>query len=226
MLKKINTFLLSITLIFGMIGVSNAESYDDYDDDEYEEETIDVESADAVSANALENYSVDGSLFQQITNLEQEKVVMQLEKERAQLDLELERLNAERMKIQMEQNTLSGRAQQQQQEINAIKAQLQAQAEKINQQARIIERDDDEIEEIIEKPKKREVKPVNTRYKLINVVGIGNQLQATIQDTSIGQNKRIAVGKDLDGYIVKSISLNDGIVLEKDGETEYINIGK
>ena len=61
---------------------------------------------------------------------------------------------------------------------------------------------------------------------VINVVGIGNQLQATVSELSTGQNKRIAVGKELDGYIVKSISLNDGIIFEKDGELESLNIGK
>ena len=58
------------------------------------------------------------------------------------------------------------------------------------------------------------------------MVGVGNQLQATIEEVSSGQNKRISVGKELDGYIVKSISLNDGIVFEKDGETESLSIGK
>ena len=41
-----------------------------------------------VSADAVSDYQVNGSLFQQITDLEQEKVLMQLEKERAQLYLE------------------------------------------------------------------------------------------------------------------------------------------
>ena len=52
---------------------------------------------------------------------------------------------------------------------------------------------------------------VSKKYKLINVVGMGNQLQATIEDITTGQNKRIGVGKELDGYIVKSISLNDSM---------------
>ena len=227
MLKKLNMFLLSMFLVFGYNSFASGEEYIEEYVEEEPVEVIDVESADEISANALANYSVEGSLFQKITNLEQEKVVMQLEKERAQLDLELERLNAERMKIQMEQDTISGRAEQQQAELKAAKAQLEAQTEKIKQQAQIINRDEEEIEEYVEAPRKKEIKPINTRYKLINVVGVGNQLQATIQDTSIGQNKRIFVGKDLDGYVVQSISLNDGIVLvNQDGETEYINIGK
>ena len=64
------------------------------------------------------------------------------------------------------------------------------------------------------------------KYKLINVIGVGNQLQATVQEISTGQNKRIAVGKQLDGYTIKSISLNDGIVFEKDGVSENLNVGR
>ena len=69
-------------------------------------ETVDVDMEE-VSADAVANYDVTGSLFQQITDLEQEKVLMQLEKERAQLDLELDRLAAEKIKLHMEIDTLS-----------------------------------------------------------------------------------------------------------------------
>ena len=69
---------------------------------------IDAEM-DQRSAQAVADYKVEGSLFQQITDLEQEKVLMQLEKERAQLDLELDRLAAEKIKLHMEIDTLPGR---------------------------------------------------------------------------------------------------------------------
>ena len=72
---------------------------------------------EAVSADAVAAYNPAGSVFQQITDLEQEKVLMELEKERAQLDLELDRLAAEKIKLHMEIDELSGRAEQQQQEL-------------------------------------------------------------------------------------------------------------
>lgn len=206
MIKKILMLMTGFMVVIGMPQISFAE---------------DVEMEDQVAAEALNNYQPEGSLFDQITSLEQEKVVMQLEKERAQLDLELERLNAEKMKIQMELETISGRAEQQQQELEATKAQLEAQAEKLRRQM------EEPEEEVVErKPAKKESGSVNTKYKLLNVIGVGNQLQATIEEIATGQNKRIAVGKELDGYVVKSISLNDGIVFEKDGVSENLNIGK
>ena len=177
--------------------------------------------------NLLYQQYVDGTLFEKITTLEQEKVVVQLEKERAQLDLELERLNAERYKLQIELDTLSGRAEQQQHELEAAKAQLEIQTEKLKRQRDEIDNEYDGSEKTVARSDEKPVETeVSKKYKLINVVGVGNQLQATIEDVSNGQNKRVFVGKELDGYIVKSISLNDGIVFEKDGETESLSIGK
>lgn len=198
------------------------------------EDAIDPE-IDDLSAEAVSEYQVEGSLFQQITDLEQEKILMQLEKERAQLDLELDRLAAEKIKLHMEIDTLSGRAEQQQQQIETEKAKLEAEAARLAL----------EKEQILA----TEVKPMTVtqsannsytyeqsapvvadvnlseKYRLVNVVGAGNQLQATLQDLSSGQNKRVSVGKDLDGFTVKSISVSDGVVFEKDGVTQNLNVG-
>ena len=126
----------------------------------------------------------------------------------------------------MELDTLSGRAEQQQQELEVAKAQLEAQTEQIKRQREKLD-DNDEEEAVVEKPKKKAVAgSLSEQYKLVNVIGVGNELQATIEETTTGQNKRISVGKEIDGYIVKTISLNEGIVFEKDGETETLNIGK
>lgn len=231
MLKKLKMILCSILVVFGVCFVANAEEEIIEDEEIVEQqqpetaEKTDEQIADKVSVDALDKYDMSGSLFEKITLLEQDKVVLQLEKERAQLDLELERLNAEKMKLQMELDTLSGRAERQQQELEAAKAQLEAQTEQLKRQREALETPA-VSEAPIAKPVKQEVGQISAKYKVLNVVGVGNQLQATITEISSGQNRRIAVGKELDGYIVKSISLNDGIVLEKNGETENLNIGK
>ena len=247
MLKKIKLLLVSLMIVSGAF-CNYAIAKDDFIDDEVveieelaepeyiEEEAVasepneideQEEMADQVSLNALNDYQVEGSLFEKITMLEQDKVVLQLEKERAQLDLELERLNAERMKLQMELDTLSGRAEQQQQELEVAKAQLEAQAEQLKRQKASLESQPVvPVSRTVQAPQKQEYDSLSAKYKLINIGGVGNQLQATIQEISSGQNKRVFVGKDLDGYIIKSISLNDGIVFEKDGQSENLNIGK
>lgn len=196
--------------------------------EEIEPTKYDEQIAEQISVDALNDYQVEGSLFEKITLLEQDKVVLQLEKERAQLDLELERLNAEKLKLQMELDTLSGRAENQQQELEVAKAKLEAQAEQLRRQKDSFDTPEVPVVKSAA-PKSRqpeEFSSLGDKYKLVNIVGMGNQLQATLQETQSGQNKRVSVGKELDGFTVKSISLNDGIVFEKDGILENLNIGK
>ena len=218
-------FLLGV-IFCGALFAGNARA------DEFIEEVTEEITMENVSADAVAAYDAKGSLFQQITDLEQEKVLMQLEKERAQLDLELDRLAAEKIKLHMEIDTLSGRAEQQQQEIETQKAKLEAEA------ARIEKEKESWLKEI-EEAQKEEVKDykssavqqqqsgtdVSKNWKLVNVVGAGAQLQATVQDLNSGQKRRISVGKTLDGMTVKTISLYDGVVLvDKDGNTNVLNI--
>ena len=240
MIKKISMILFSMLFVLGFNTMAYCEE-DVFADDVIEETSEDIvneevfddegeqdaQTADEISSAALNDYDASGSLFEKITTLEQEKIVIQLEKERAQLDLELDRLNAERIKLQMEMDTLSGRAEQQQQELEAAKTQLEIQTEKLRRQKDNMDKENDEQPEpVVKAQPKYEESDISKRYKLINVVGVDNQLQATIEELSTGQNKRIAVGKELDGYVIKSISLNDGIIFEKDGNEESLNIGK
>lgn len=237
MLKKLKLILCSGLMVLSVCVYASAE--DEFFEEVFEEpveevmqpempaEESDEQIADKISVDALDNYDMTGSLFEKITLLEQDKVVLQLEKERAQLDLELERLNAEKMKLQMELDTLSGRAEHQQQELEVAKAQLEAQAEKLKRQKESLEEQETQpVVSTVVNQREPEYGAVSSNYKLINIVGAGNQLQATIEEISSGQNKRISVGKEVDGYTVKSISLHDGIVFEKDGVSEVLNIGK
>ena len=222
------------------------EENDDFDfvDDAISDADVDVSDKDVseqnnISAAAVANYDVNGSLFQQITNLEQEKVLMELEKERAQLDLDLDRLAAEKIKLQMEMDTLSGRAEQEQQILQNEKSKLEAEAAKIEQEKRALaaaaasgELDEAYKQEAKKKSTaKKSVKTIDvdedniaSMYKLVNVMGAGNQLQATLSDLETGQTKRVSVGKTVNGFVVKSISLEDGVVFSKDGETQNLNI--
>ena len=192
-------------------------------------EEIDVDMEE-ISADAVAGYDVDGSLFQQITDLEQEKVLMQLEKERAQLDLELDRLAAEKIKLHMEIDTLSGRAEQQQQEIETQKAKLEAEAARIEREkeswlADLEEQKSAKATSVLKTTDEEPEIDITKKYRLVNVVGAGAQLQATVEDLNTGQSKRISVGKSLDGLTVKSISLYDGVVfVDKNGDTQNLNV--
>ena len=220
MLNKIKMFVMCV-LVAGL--VMPFSSYAD------EEEVIDIEE---ISADAVADYQVEGSLFQQMTDLEQEKVLMQLEKERAQLDLDLDRLAAEKIKLHMEIDALSGRAEAQQQELETQMAKLEAESARLAREKESLENattttatktqkttnvSKNSDEDVVDSK-------IGERFKLVNVIGAGSQLQATVADLNTGQNKRVSVGKVLDGWTVKSISLDEGVVFAKDGQTQTINV--
>jgi len=229
MLKKLCLFVG----LFAFVVNVNAFAEDDFYD-EVDIEEITTENADVVSSNALEDFQTEGSLFERITNLEQDKVVMQLEAERARMDLELDELDARKMKMQMELDELAGRANEKQKELEEVNAKLAAQTEELKRQVEeLASREYAPVEIPVVRQDNMDSSTENQqgatsvarKYELVNIVGLGNQLQATIKDVATGQNKRVSVGKKIDGYTVKSISLNDGIVFEKDGQSENLNTG-
>lgn len=191
--------------------------------------TSDIDNEmDAISADAVAEYKVEGSLFQQITDLEQEKVLMQLEKERAQLDLELDRLAAEKIKLHMEIDTLSGRAEAAQQELETEKAKLEAEAARLQREKESLAAAAAapvKTTSSYSKPADDEDDDMSDKYRLINVIGAGSQLQATLEDLNTGQTKRVRAGSTLDGFSVKSISLDDGVVFVKGGKSQILSIG-
>lgn len=218
-IKKIVFFAFATCFLMGGASFA-AMATDDVADSEYDE----------ISAEAITDYEIDGSLFQQITDLEQEKVLMQLEKERAQLDLDLDRLAAEKIKLHMEIDALSGRAEAQQQELETEMAKLEAEAARLAREKESLENAAAEAattkttaaaaKVVEEEPESK----IGERFKLVNVIGAGSQLQATVADLTTGQNKRVSVGRVLDGWTVKSISLDDGVVFVKDGKTQTLNV--
>ena len=220
MLNKIKKVIFC-AFIFGVATTNVSFAADD-------ELVVDVDM-EAVSANAVANYDVNGSVFKQITDLEQEKVLMQLEKERAQLDLDLDRLAAEKIKLHMEIDALSGRAEAQQQELETQMARLEAESARLAREKEALESasltkvSTTSATSIIQKSE--EQSPLSKKYKLLNVIGSGTQLQATVADLTTGQNKRISVGKVLDGFVVKSISLDQGVVLVRGSEKQTLNVG-
>jgi type IV pilus biogenesis protein PilP len=238
-------------LLFGIftLCVMPVMSYADDDFEELVDEEDDSfdfladDAANDLSAMSVASYDVDGSVFQKITDLEQQKVLMELEKERAQLDLDLDRLAAEKIKLQMEMDTLSGRAEQEQQILQNEKAKLEAEAARIEAEKKaLIAAAENETyaapvvtgsakkasvakkKPVVEENQDEDWVDISSLYKLVNVMGAGNQLQATLSDLETGQTKRVTVGKKINGFVVKSISLEDGVVFSKDGETQNLNI--
>jgi len=202
-----NVFIFLFTVNSFAADIINKEE-DIYTDNEIIENQENMISEDE-SANSVMNYNSDGSLFQQITDLEQEKVLMKLEKERAELDLELDRLTAEKYRLSMELDDL-------------VKQNQEPAEEELKDKPVVAE-----VESV--KEDIPDIQPTTTqfnkKYKLINITGAGTQLESTIQNLVTGQQRKISVGVEVDGYIVTVISLYDGVVFESGDEKEVLNIG-
>ncbi|MDR2770233.1 MAG: type IV pilus biogenesis protein PilP [Rickettsiales bacterium] len=191
----------------------------------------------------VESYDAEGSLFQKIADLEQEKVLLMLEKEKAQLQLDLDRLSAEQTRLVREQDTANARAEEQAAEIEKQKlaieqerAKLEAQKKKAAEEAKIEKTEKipkaadskDGDEPAKQGPLTRAAADdgsISEKYALIEIVGAGSQLFATIENIETGKQKKLSVGKQLDGFTVRSISIDDGVELEKDGELAVLGVG-
>ena len=62
------------------------------------------------------------------------------------------------------------------------------------------------------------------KYVLMNMVGAGDKLRATLTEVATGRKKIVFVGGVLDGATVKYVSV-DGIVVEKNGVLERLDVG-
>jgi chromosome segregation ATPase len=195
----------------------------------------------------VESYDAEGSVFQKIADLEQEKVLMQLEKERAQLQLDLDRLSAEKARLAREQENADARAEEQTAEIERQKLAIEQERRKLDEQKRKLSEEaakkaaadeDGEVQAAKKSAARKQSdetaqdgdapepeKTIADKYALIEIVGAGNQLVATVENIGTGKQKKISVGKTLDGYAVRSISIDDGAEFEKDGEIFTIGIG-
>jgi len=185
----------------------------------------------------VESYDVEISLFQRIADLEQEKVLMRLERDRAQLQLDLDRLAAEQMRLFREQENADARAEAQSAEIERQRLALEQDRSRLEDQRRQMAEDAarraaEPAEEpravrqqaVVEETRQAPSGSIADRYFLREIVGAGNQLVATVEHSGSGRQRRLSVGRDLDGYTVRAISLDEGVEFEKDGEIVTLGI--
>jgi len=187
-------------------------------------------------------YDADGSLFQRIADLEQEKILMGLERDRAQLQLDLDRLGAEKARIVREQENADMRAEEQAAEIERQRMALEQDRQKLESERQRMADEAARAAERAEETRNNPQPPVLTHalvdeargtepaglaetYSLLEIIGAGNQLVATVEHLGSGQQRRLSVGRQLDGWTVRSISIDDGIEFEKGGEVVTIGIG-
>ena len=191
------------------------------------------ESVMEIDVTAAEERSV----FQQIADFEQERILLQLEKEKMQLMLDLERMTVEQARLRADASRFSG------QESEDVR-QLESEIQRLERENQRLERDKERMEERMrdsggtgqetrgarqaapepKEPEDNSNAPISQRFKLIEIVGVGRQLQATIEEISTGQKRRVWVGRGIEDYDIQSISLDDGVVFVRDGITEALSI--
>ena len=180
------------------------------------------------NVESVSNYNIDNSLFKKITDLEQEKVLIQLKKEKAQLELDLDRVNSEKKKLNIEMENLTSMEEKQKQDLEQEKEKIaQEKADLEEEKQRFLNQKNSysASSSRVESSSKK-LNDISSIYKLIDIIGVGSELQARIQDLQTGGQKKVSVGKLVDGFEIKSISLDEGVVFTKDGETQVLNISK
>ena len=186
-------------------------------------------------AQSVSDYKIDDSMFKKITDFEQEKLLMQIEKEKAQLDLDLDRLAAEKIRLQMDIENITNKSAEQQAKLEADKQKLEEDKKKFeSEKANLNTKQTPATPAAGQPTQNTETANANVdsnlelskKYKLTEILGAGNQLQAMLEDLENGQNKKVVTGKIIEGYKIQSISLDEGVVFFKDGETQILNISK
>lgn len=175
-----------------------------------------------INSNA-DAYNPSGSMFEKITDLEQKKVLWQLEKENAQMQLDMDRMEAERTRIKNEMEAMSDEGKSKAQALELERQQFEMEKQRFESQKKNISSVQSSNKNVVTAPEPEE-SPIQEKYRLIEIVGAGRQLIATIEDNKTGQRKKVSVGKELDGYNVDTVSLDDGVVISKDGETQILGV--
>ncbi|MDR1826310.1 MAG: hypothetical protein LBQ49_01300 [Rickettsiales bacterium] len=190
-----------------------------------------IASAHADEYADVESYDAEPSLFQKIADLEQEKVLMQLEKDKAQLQLDLDRLSAEQARLVREQEGAEARAAEAAAEIEKQKLAIEQERKKLDDQRRRMseeaaapsamntDQNDDKNAAAAEPDSPAD------NYVLREIVGSGAQLFATVENVASGKQRKLSVGKTLDDWTVRSISLDDGLEFERGDRTVILGVG-
>ncbi|MDR1207550.1 MAG: hypothetical protein LBK26_04015 [Rickettsiales bacterium] len=169
-------------------------------------------------------------VFQQIAEMEQEKILLQLEKERAQLMLEMDRMAVEQARLRGDLESDKNAAALE--KLEQANEKLESEKEALKDQIERLKASSGSVKETAVPQKKQNLEQddsidagIAARYRLIDIVGAGRQLQATVEDLKTGQRKKVWAGRPIDEYEVRSVSLDDGVVFVKDGVSESLNVG-
>ncbi|MDR0449022.1 MAG: hypothetical protein LBG89_00990 [Rickettsiales bacterium] len=173
----------------------------------------------------LDEFDAEGSVFLRITALEQDKVLMRLEKERAQLALDLSRIEAEKSRLAGSESAPAGDASAE------LAAQFDEERRKMNEELERFRRQLDEVKTAPREPADAPARAADVaaasddgefdiadHYRLVHITGTEGNLKAMVEIVANGHRQRVGEGHAFDGFVVQGISSGDGVRLERDGE--------
>ncbi|MDR0319148.1 MAG: type IV pilus biogenesis protein PilP [Rickettsiales bacterium] len=176
----------------------------------------------------LDGFDAEGSVFLRITALEQDKVLMRLEKERAQLALDLRRIEAEKERLNGNDSAANSASAE-------LAAEFEAERRRMNEELERFRRTLEEVKSasanpaVSVAPAAASAEPdgefdISDHFRLVNITGGGEDLAATIEIVGNGHRRRVQEGRTIDGFTVASISADEGVVLERDGEEFVLGV--
>ncbi|MBN1783748.1 MAG: hypothetical protein JW812_02145 [Alphaproteobacteria bacterium] len=162
-----------------------------------------------VTTHPLLSLETTGSIFDQFAEFEKNKMLMDLQTEEQKMELERDRIKLQRLKLAKEL------AQYGDVSLNAKEA-SQTTSEEASHYVPPEPTSYAQEEEV--------VRTFRDMYSIKTIMGVGKKLIAVLVNNDNDTKTRVKVGTEVDGYTIRKIQPKKGITIEKDGETEEIEI--
>lgn len=180
-----------------------------------ESQTMSLETAATttpVTAHPLLSLETTGSIFDQFAEFEKNKLLMSLQTEEQKMELERDRIKLQRLKLAKElaeygDYSVDGSSSDDSSEPTPEEASHYVPSESTSSE-----------------PTEEVVKSFADTYTIKTIMGVGKKLIAVLINNDNDTKTRVKVGTELDGYTIRKIQPKKGITIEKDGETQEIEI--
>ncbi len=186
----------------------------------------------------LNEFDEGSSLFQRISDMEQEKVLMKLEMEQARMELDMDKLMSEKIRLQREMEQMQKDTEEETRKAEAEKKKIEQEKARLEQERQAFEEEkrnqinrslsevavststQQQVQEEVNEGEK-----LSDTYRVLDIYGAGNELFVTIENMKNTQKRKLQVGKQLpNGYEVKSISLDDGVTFKKGNDSQTLGV--
>ncbi len=192
----------------------------------------------------LSNYDTSGTLFQKIVDLEQQKLLLKLEKEQTQMELDLKKLQADKLAFQREQDKINQNQDFEKRKAEESQKKLEEEKKKLEEEKKYIEEQKSSINkslaDIASKQKTLNSKPaspvvvssnsgkenISSSYRIKDILGAGGMYSVVLEGIPNNQVRKLSKGQMLpNGYKITKIQPIEGkVTFEKDDDVQELSI--